>query len=58
MPGIYKEALKDTPKEVMNWRLFYGVFGRSNSFRLKSFNPTDLSQCLVLWAPPAVSMRV
>ncbi|EKG15118.1 Sugar/inositol transporter [Macrophomina phaseolina MS6] len=26
MPGIYKEALKDTPKEVMNWRLFYGVF--------------------------------
>ncbi|KKY19677.1 putative mfs quinate transporter [Diplodia seriata] len=26
MPGIYKEALKDTPKEVTNWRLFYGVF--------------------------------
>ncbi|EOD49384.1 putative quinate permease protein [Neofusicoccum parvum UCRNP2] len=26
MPGIYKEALKDTPKEVLNWRLFYGVF--------------------------------
>lgn len=28
MPGIYREALKDTPKEVRNWRLFYGVFGR------------------------------
>ncbi|OJD32337.1 mfs quinate transporter [Diplodia corticola] len=24
--GIYKAALKDTPKEVTNWRLFYGVF--------------------------------
>jgi len=23
---LYKEKLKDTPKEVLNWRLWYGVF--------------------------------
>ena len=24
---MYKEKLKDTPKEVLNWRLWYGVLG-------------------------------
>lgn len=24
----WKENLKDTPKESLNWRLWYGVFGK------------------------------
>lgn len=26
----WKENLKDTPKESLNWRLWYGVFGETS----------------------------
>jgi hypothetical protein len=29
MYNPWKENLKDTPKESLNWRLWYGVFGKT-----------------------------
>lgn len=30
MINIWRENLKDTPRESLNWRLWYGVFGKNS----------------------------
>lgn len=30
----WRENLKETPKESLNWRLWYGVFGKNGVFCL------------------------
>lgn len=37
----WRENLKDTPREALNWRLWFGVFGR-NTFCSKPLPPTDV----------------
>jgi hypothetical protein len=65
----WRENLKDTPKESLNWRLWFGVFvfGKNAPDALHSrslFSTTSLvthsmllTRDKVLWAPRVESMR-
>jgi hypothetical protein len=33
----WRENLKDTPKESLNWRLWYGVFGKIGRYSKRMY---------------------